>query len=47
MEQEKIQLELKFLRYFYGAAGDAFGPADADVYQQIKDEYDGIVPEGY
>lgn len=31
--------ELEFLRYFYDAAGDAFGPADADIYRMIADDY--------
>lgn len=44
---EAYEKELAFLRYFYAAAGDAFGPADSDIYQMIKDNYDGELPEGY
>lgn len=39
--------ELDFLRYFHDAAGDAFGPADSDVYAYINEDYDGVVPHGY
>ena len=43
--------ELEFLRYFYKAAGDAFGPADADVYDCIKQNFVKVshktLPEGY
>ena len=39
--------ELDFLRYFYEAAGDAFGPADSDVYRSINEDYEGVVPKGY
>lgn len=42
--------ELEFLRFFHSAAGDAFGPADSDVYAAINDEWvsDGnVLPEGY
>ncbi len=39
--------ELKFLRYFYNAAGEAFGPADTDIYAMIADDYDGELPPGY
>jgi hypothetical protein len=44
------QRELEFLRYFYGAAGDVFGPADDDCYQGIKDDYErqgGKLPKTY
>jgi hypothetical protein len=44
---QSSQKELEFLRYFYDAAGDAFGPADSDIYQMIKDNYAGELPEGY
>ena len=43
--------ELDFLRFFFEAAGEAFGPADHDVYcgimQQYEDENDRLVPEEY
>jgi len=46
-----INDELTFLRFFYGAAGEAFGPADADVYQGIREDYERItgnkVPSDY
>ena len=32
--------ELTFLRFFYAAAGEAFGPADDDVYRCIHDDYE-------
>jgi hypothetical protein len=28
--------EVEFLRYFYSAAGDCFGPADGEIYEAIK-----------
>ena len=43
--EEKIELE--FLRYFYGAAGYAFGPADSDIYDMIAESYQGELPEKY
>ncbi len=30
------QNELEFLRYFYDAAENAFGPASEDIYDNIK-----------
>jgi hypothetical protein len=39
--------ELAFLRYFYDCAYDAMGPAVDDVYQMIKEQYEGELPEGY
>jgi len=43
--------EIEFLRYFYSAAGDCFGPADADVYDAIKHNFKKWkhkeLPEGY
>lgn len=42
--------EIKFLRYFYDAAGDVFGPADDDVYRAIAENYEqlyGTLPERY
>lgn len=43
--------EIEFLRFFYDKAGYGFGPADADVYQSIKDEFKWItgktLPEPY
>ena len=35
-EQMQKASELEFLRYFYAAAGDCFGPAEDDVYDAIK-----------
>lgn len=35
----EVLAELQFLRYFYGAAGDAFGPADGDVHDGIVEMY--------
>ena len=31
--------EVEFLRYFYSAAGDCFGPADFEIYAAIKRNY--------
>ena len=43
--------ELEFLKYFYSAARDCFGPADADVYEAIKQQFKKYklkeLPEGY
>lgn len=43
--------ELAFLRFFFEAAGEAFGPADHDVYCCIMRDYeyatDRLVPEEY
>ena len=42
--------ELEWLRYFYSTARDTMGPADADIYQMIKEvfvEHGGILPSGY
>ena len=43
--------ELEFLRFFYGAAADAFGPADDDIYCMINEEFEQEtgkkVPDGY
>jgi len=45
------ELELEFLRFFYDAAGEAFGPADADIYYMIKEDFQVetgyALPEGY
>jgi len=49
LEFEAMERELHFLRYFYDAAGEAFGCASDDVYQLIKDDYtddEGPLPEG-
>lgn len=35
----EVLAELRFLRYFYGAAGDAFGPADGDVHDGIVEMF--------
>lgn len=32
--------ELDFLRFFYDKAGDAFGPADSDIYHGIREEWE-------
>jgi hypothetical protein len=32
--------ELTFLRHFYHAAGEVFGPADADVYDALHQQYE-------
>lgn len=42
-----LLLELDFLRYFHDAAGEAFGPADSDVYASINEDYAGVIPKGY
>jgi hypothetical protein len=47
LELRNAERELAFLRYFYDAAGEAFGPADLDVYASIRDDYEGEIPEGY
>lgn len=50
MKESELLIELKFLRFFYGAAGDVFGPAEDDVYESIKEEYKesgGTVPSLY
>lgn len=39
--------EIDFLRYFYAAAGEEFGPADSDVYHYIHEAYDGTMPDSY
>ncbi len=43
--------ELEFLKFFYIAAGDAFGPADDDIYRMIVEEFEeetGLrAPVGY
>lgn len=48
---QEVQDELIFLRYFFDAAGDAFGPADHDVYCYIMQEYENTtgraVPKPY
>lgn len=38
--------ELEYLRYYHGAAQDAFGPADSDVDHYIAEGYVGVVPRG-
>lgn len=32
--------ELEFLRFFYRKAGSAFGPADSDIYHNIREEWE-------
>ena len=50
-DKDELNIELEFLRYFYSAAGDAFGPADSEVYDIIKENFvedTGLqLPEGY
>lgn len=45
------ETELEFLRYFYDAAGDSFGPADGDIYRAIardfEDETGKTLPSNY
>lgn len=31
--------ELDFLRFFFDAAGSAFGPADSDIYFMIAEDW--------
>lgn len=47
---DEVLAELRYLRYFRDAAGDAFGPADGDVYWSINEDYAkqfGPVPAAY
>lgn len=48
---EELKEELDFLRYFYSVAGDSMGPADADIYNYIKQDYtrtyEREVPKAY
>ncbi len=50
-ELNRLHDELDFLRYFFDAAQDSFGPADADVTISIIEEYEentgNSVPEEY
>lgn len=46
-ELEELKKEIAFLRYFYNAAGDAFGPAESDIYYMIIQDYEGEVPKEY
>jgi hypothetical protein len=43
--------ELEFLKYFYNAAGDSFGPEDSEIYEAIKQGFKKWkkkeLPEGY
>lgn len=44
------QEELEWLRFFYSEARYAMGPADSDIYSQIKKDYQEegkILPEEY
>jgi hypothetical protein len=41
------QLELEYLRYFYGEVDSALGPASDDVYDIIRDSYEGELPDSY
>ena len=51
MPEEEIELELEFLRFFYDKAGEAFGPADSDVYHAIIKDFEQLrgvsVPKAY
>lgn len=48
---ETERAELAFLKFFFKAAGDAFGPADADIYCGIAQDYEDLkglpVPKAY
>ena len=44
-DQAAAQQELEYLRYFYQEAD--FGPADGDVRMIIRENYTGVIPEGY
>ena len=44
--QEMIK-ELTYLRYFYQKAERAMGPASDDIYDWIKESFEGEIPEGY
>lgn len=50
-ENPKRATELEWLEYFYSAAGDAFGPAESDIYDSIKRYFmrstGKRLPEGY
>jgi hypothetical protein len=43
--------ELEFLQFFYSRARDYMGPADADCYEGIKEDFvrfeKKALPEGY
>lgn len=44
------QNELMFLRNFYETVKFYLGPADAEIYEMIKEEYvsnGNVLPEGY
>ncbi len=44
------ELELRWLRYFYGSARHGMGPADSEIYDSIKAAYLEIeekLPAGY
>ena len=41
------QVELEYLRFFYEEVDSALGCASDDIYEMIKDSYDGEIPEGY
>ena len=48
--REELENEVAFLRYFYSAARDPFGPADYDIYCGIKEGFvraGGTLPEAY
>lgn len=44
---KELAKEVVFLRYFYKAAADGFGPASSDLYDMIRENYNGEIPEGY
>ena len=44
-EKKDVEAELNYLRHFFCEAD--FGPADGDVRDIIRDDYDGVIPEGY
>lgn len=35
-----VAIELQFLRYFYSEAGQAFGPADDEIYRSIARNFE-------
>lgn len=45
-----MQEELEWLRYFYKHARQGMGPADSEIYDSIREEYEasgGVVPAEY
>lgn len=47
---EELEKEIAYLSFFFGRAGDFFGPAESDIYETIAEEYKAEgndIPEGY